>query len=143
MNITRAVVEQEGARVESDLGRMLIGGKRRILEAGATPLLSLDGLPEVTVKIPGLSANDPPIEIEGTTDATLVCLARRSDTVHRDYAEGMPKIDEEMPVPTDAEAKSELISGEDSYHGKWPVPRLIAVPLEEALAEAKKMKEGN
>ena len=143
MNITKAVVEQELTRVESNLGRMLIGGKRQILEAGATPLLSLDGMLALTVSIPGLSANDRSIEIEGTTDALLVCLARRNDTVHRDYVDGMPKIDEQMPVPTDAEAKSELISGEDSYHGKWPMPRLIAVPLEEALAEAKKLKEGN
>jgi hypothetical protein len=32
------------------------------------------------------------------------------------------------------EAQRELVSGKDIFQGKWPVPRLIAVPLEEALA---------
>lgn len=140
MSINKVTTDDDGLIVESDLGQMLIGGKRYFLEAGAASMLLLDGTPEPKVTVPGMGSR-PTIDITGTTDATLVCLARRRDTAGREAWEGLPKMNDELPIPTVEEARTELASGEDIYHGKWPVPRLIAVPLEEALAEAKRLWE--
>jgi hypothetical protein len=135
MDITKVTADEEGLVVESDIGQMLIGGKRYFLEAGVTMLFITKGPPEPKVVVPSVDGSSS-VVLSGTTDPQLVCLARRGWSAHQ-----MVPMPDEFPVPTVGESTAELASGQDVNGEPWPVPRLPAVPLEEALAAAK--KEGN
>jgi hypothetical protein len=148
MIITKVTSTFAETTVHTDYGKFLLGTKRYVLQAGVAILHPMDGtlkLPTVVIpsigEVPEYDITPHPellIKDEGTTDPQLVCIARRGWSAHQNS-----DVPDESPVPTLDEAAAELSSGHDANGEPWPVPRVPAVPLEEALAEAGKLKGGN
>lgn len=109
--------------VITDKGRMVLDGKRYVLEAGAVIVEPHDP-PVGGVDIPA-SEFYPAKTVRGLTDPRLVCLGRRAWSI---AAFGVSKGNDEveMDIPTEAEARVELFSGKDIFGYEWPSP---VIPL--------------
>ena len=114
-----------------------VEAKRFMLEWGGAFLVARveDRFPQWEFRFPAFGEYPSLPVHRGTTDPSILCLARRARTVlNMTPVDGSQRA---LDVPDGKEAIAELQSGQDIYGGEWPVPLSTLEPLDDTIRAAR------